>query len=89
MIGMASARVCFRLSGNAVRNRQTLIPASHAFQTSSLLHRSPTYPGHIPLNAFENAFLTVGSALMAFMDPRRGGRHFNNGLECFHYVDTP
>ncbi|KAH0833186.1 ubiquinone biosynthesis protein COQ4, mitochondrial [Lanmaoa asiatica] len=51
----------------------TLIPTSRrTFQTSSLLHRSPTYPGHIPLNAFENAFLTVGSAFMAFMDPRRG-----------------
>jgi len=58
-----------------------------AFQTSSL-HRSPTYPGHVPLNAFENAFLTVGSAFMAFMDPRRGGKHFKTGFECSHHVDT-
>ena len=87
MIGTVSARVCHPLSGNIVRYRQTLIPASRAF--NQLLHRSPSYPGHIPLNAFENAFLTVGSALMAFMDPRRGGKHFKNGLEYFHHVDTP
>jgi ubiquinone biosynthesis protein COQ4 len=34
----------------------------------------PAYEGHIPLNYFENAFLAVGSAIMAFKDPRRGGR---------------
>lgn len=34
---------------------------------------TPAYPGHIPLNWFENAFLAVGSACMALADPRRGG----------------
>ncbi|KAG6331539.1 hypothetical protein ID866_7549 [Astraeus odoratus] len=35
--------------------------------------RIPAYPGHIPLTPFENAFLAVGSAVMALIDPRRGG----------------
>jgi len=39
--------------------------------------RVPAYPGHIPLTPFENAFLAVGSALMAFIDPRRGGMFIN------------
>lgn len=33
----------------------------------------PAYEGHIPLNCFENAFLAVGSAVMALYDPKRGG----------------
>ncbi|KAH8991174.1 ubiquinone biosynthesis protein COQ4 mitochondrial [Lactarius akahatsu] len=31
----------------------------------------PAYPGHIPLNWFENAFLAAGSAFMSLADPRR------------------
>jgi ubiquinone biosynthesis protein COQ4 len=31
------------------------------------------YPEFVPLNAFENAFLAVGSAVMSLVDPRRGG----------------
>jgi ubiquinone biosynthesis protein COQ4 len=34
----------------------------------------PAYPGHIPLNWFENAFLAVGSAFMSLADPRRAGK---------------
>jgi len=34
----------------------------------------PAYPGHIPLNWFENAFMAVGSAFMSLADPRRGGK---------------
>ncbi|EJD45979.1 ubiquinone biosynthesis protein COQ4, mitochondrial [Auricularia subglabra TFB-10046 SS5] len=30
------------------------------------------YEGHVPLNAFENAFLAVGSAVMSLANPRRG-----------------
>jgi hypothetical protein len=33
----------------------------------------PAYPGHIPLNFFENAFLAAGSGLMSLADPRRAG----------------
>lgn len=32
----------------------------------------PAYPGHIPLNAFQNGVLAVGSAVMSLLDPRRG-----------------
>ena len=86
MTGTVNASHCIRLSSNLSRNHRTLIPASRTFRTSSLLHRSPAYPGHIPLNTFENAFLTVGSALMAFMDPRRGGKPpLKNGLEDFRH----
>jgi ubiquinone biosynthesis protein COQ4 len=35
----------------------------------------PAYPGHIPLNWFENAFLAAGSALMSLADPRRAGKN--------------
>ena len=35
----------------------------------------PAYPGHVPLNWFENAFLAVGSAVMGLASPKRGGAH--------------
>ncbi|KAF9243536.1 ubiquinone biosynthesis protein Coq4 [Melanogaster broomeanus] len=47
-------------------------PLAREWVTCTPLHRSPAYPGHIPLNTFENTFLSVGSALMALIDPRRG-----------------
>ncbi|KAH8824565.1 ubiquinone biosynthesis protein Coq4 [Flagelloscypha sp. PMI_526] len=37
---------------------------------------APAYPGHIPLNWFENAVLAVGSGVMSLADPRRGGKQF-------------
>ncbi|KAL4075068.1 coenzyme Q biosynthesis protein Coq4-domain-containing protein [Scleroderma yunnanense] len=46
-------------------------PASRTMHSVTRL-QAPAYPGHIPLTPFENAFLAVGSALMAFIDPRRG-----------------
>lgn len=33
------------------------------------------YPDHIPLSTFEHAFLTVGTGLAAFLEPRRGGKY--------------
>ncbi|KIJ66841.1 hypothetical protein HYDPIDRAFT_108760 [Hydnomerulius pinastri MD-312] len=48
------------------------ITDARTLHTSTSLHRSPAYPGHIPLSTFENAFLAVGSAVMALVDPRRG-----------------
>jgi hypothetical protein len=36
----------------------------------------PAYPGHIPLNWVENAFLAVGSAFMSLADPRRAGKQY-------------
>jgi len=45
-----------------------------AFATAQVRHvTAPAYPGHIPLNFAENAFLAVGSAFMSLLDPRRGG----------------
>lgn len=40
---------------------------------SRFINTTPAYPGHIPLNSFENAFLAVGSAVMSLMDPYRAG----------------
>ncbi|KAI0052321.1 Coq4-domain-containing protein [Auriscalpium vulgare] len=45
--------------------------AAFRHQTRSL-KTTPAYPGHVPLNWFENAFLAAGSAFMALADPRRG-----------------
>lgn len=33
------------------------------------------YPGHVPLNSLENAFLAVGSGVVGVSDTRRGGEH--------------
>jgi len=40
------------------------------------INTQPAYPGHIPLNRFENAVLAVGSAVMSLADPRRGGEFY-------------
>jgi ubiquinone biosynthesis protein COQ4 len=64
--------------------------ATRALHTSVTLHHSPAYPGHIPLNTFENAFLTLGSALVALIDPRRGGKSHHKRPSNFtidHDVD--
>lgn len=58
--------------------------ATSFFHRSSPRHTrsvktEPAYPGHIPLNWFENAFMAVGSAFMSLADPRRGGK-----LQCFY-----
>lgn len=51
----------------------------------------PAYPGHIPLNSFENAFLAVGSAFMSLANPRRAGTwhrpHFLRYDVIKHLVD--
>jgi len=41
----------------------------------------PAYEGHIPLDCFENAFLAVGSAIMALYDPKRGGNSSSMNLD--------
>src|SRR5258705_871224 len=35
----------------------------------------PSYPGHVPLNWFENAFLAAGSAVIGLVNPKRGGAY--------------
>ena len=91
MASTVSAQFCTRLvSKNIVRYHQTLTISTsrRTFQTSSLLRRSANYPGHVPLSTFENVFLTAGSAFMAFMDPRRGGRSLKEWLINLPF-DTP
>lgn len=40
----------------------------------SVLNRPrPNYDGHVPLTRTEKAFLGIGSAFGAFLDPRRAG----------------
>src|SRR6266576_6637732 len=45
-----------------------------------------SYDGHIPLNWFENAFLTVGSAMMSLANPRRGGMCFDINLCSTEFI---
>ncbi|EIW84399.1 Coq4-domain-containing protein [Coniophora puteana RWD-64-598 SS2] len=45
------------------------LTTSRKYNTGSRL--PPAYPGHIPLSTLENGILAVGSAVMAFLDPRR------------------
>ena len=47
--------------------------ASSARPFSVLNRPPPNYEGHVPLNAFEQGSLAIGSALMSLMNPRRGG----------------
>lgn len=45
----------------------------------SVLNRPPpNYPGHIPLTHVERAGLAIGSGIMSFMDPYRGGTFTEN-----------
>lgn len=61
---------------NSAQNRH-----SRHVQTRRELHiehqkqlQGQIYPGHIPLNWFQTALMTVGSAFMSLADPRRGGK---------------
>lgn len=47
-------------------------PLAASVHTCGSVPRIPVYPGHIPLSPFERTFLALGSAMMAFIDPRRG-----------------
>lgn len=54
-------------------------PLSTAFerrarQFSVLQRPAPNYAGHVPLNAWEQGALAVGSAVLSLANPRRAGR---------------
>jgi hypothetical protein len=50
---------------------QCLLTPSRAF---SVLNRPPpNYEGHVPLTLVERTALAVGSGVMAYLNPRRGG----------------
>ena len=43
-------------------------------RTFSVLKRPPPhYAGHVPLKVFERGAVAAGSAVMSFLNPRRGG----------------
>lgn len=63
---------CNTARGLVVTRRLDIVNMSHS-QFRYLSTKKPAYEGHIPLNTFEAAFLTVGSALMSLADVRRGG----------------
>jgi ubiquinone biosynthesis protein COQ4 len=47
-----------------------------ALRTFSVLNRpQPNYDGHVPLTAVERLALGVGSSVMAYLNPRRGGSY--------------
>ncbi|KAJ3743867.1 ubiquinone biosynthesis protein COQ4, mitochondrial [Lentinula raphanica] len=60
---MSLPRTLARLSAAAKPNTASM--------KTRLINTTPAYPGHIPLNSFENAFLAVGSAVMSLLDPYR------------------
>ena len=41
------------------------------FNNMAYLAKQSRYPGHVPLNTFQHAFLAIGSGLAAFINPRR------------------
>ncbi|KAK6524282.1 Ubiquinone biosynthesis protein [Orbilia ellipsospora] len=52
---------------------RTSIASNHQRRPFSVLHRPPpNYPNHVPLKLPERLFLAAGSALISFLDPRRG-----------------
>jgi len=61
------------VSGTGTTISHASSPSNH-HRTFSLLTRSkPQYLEHIPLNAVEKVTTAIGSGVMAFMNPRRGG----------------
>jgi len=53
-------------------SRALLLPAS--YRCLSILNRPPpNYEGHVPLTRLERFGLAVGSGVLSFLDPRRGG----------------
>jgi ubiquinone biosynthesis protein COQ4 len=50
----------------------TFLQTRHNSSFGPLNRPQPNYPGHVPLNWFENAFLAAGSAVASLTNPRRG-----------------
>ena len=44
--------------------------------STSYLDTEEKYPGHIPTNAFQKVLLSVGSSVLTFLNPARGGKHY-------------
>lgn len=52
-------------------NTHTIPNSNNKLYTMASLARPSRYPGHVPLNTFQHLFLTVGSGIAAFVNPRR------------------
>lgn len=60
----------------------------HAAAFSVLNRPPPNYPGHVPLTRIERAGLAIGSGLMSFMNPYRGGTPCSSLRLCLS-LNTP
>ena len=71
----------FHLSKRAAPRIRGLLHApravSHVLASNALQRRlsstQPLYPGHVPLNWFEHAFMLAGASYMALTAPARHG----------------
>ncbi|KIO34395.1 hypothetical protein M407DRAFT_240688 [Tulasnella calospora MUT 4182] len=66
----STANLVLRATGSTT-SRSVLPAAVNAGNRHLFSRAKPAYPGHWPLNTLENAFMAVGSGLMALKDPRR------------------
>lgn len=63
-------------------------PVSQHIRAFSVLNRPPPqYEGHVPLTLIEKGAMTLGSAIGAFIDPRRAGKH--SGSVQLHLRTSP
>jgi ubiquinone biosynthesis protein COQ4 len=70
LLAVARSRIPQRSLPLTVLSTGPILHPRHARSVKT----EPAYPGHIPLNWFENAFLAAGSAFMSLADPRRAGK---------------
>ena len=68
------------MARNLASTRVVNLPASfrltcvNLVRSFSVLDRpQPHYAGHVPLNVCERGAVAAGSAVMSFLNPRRGG----------------
>ncbi|TFK92696.1 ubiquinone biosynthesis protein COQ4 mitochondrial [Polyporus arcularius HHB13444] len=73
---MSLAAASLRAPRRTARSLATIARANtagrpHTRWQTRAVNTQPAYEGHIPLNWFEHGFLTLGSAFMALVNPRR------------------
>ncbi|KAK0547478.1 Ubiquinone biosynthesis protein [Tilletia horrida] len=70
---VAAARLCTcATSSTTSAGLPTALAAVRTFTSSSASQsKTPQYEGHVPLSAFQKAFMTVGSALASLHNPAR------------------
>jgi len=60
-------------------NSSSSTPSSNNRNESSS-SSPPLYEGHIPLSPIQKAFMTLGSALVSFQNPARGGKFISQSI---------